>query len=63
MLPASRKKFTGYKYFGPSLIRHFAQIKLKECNMKIVLSNKFLNLAAKLKLKTYTTESCPLQKE
>lgn len=56
MLPASRTKFTGYRYFGPSLIRLLAQIKLQECNMEITLSNKFLNSAAKLKLKTYTTE-------
>jgi len=39
MLPASRKKLTRYKYFGPSLIRLFAQTKLKECNIEIALTH------------------------
>lgn len=38
-LSASRKKLTRYKYFGPSLIRLFAQIKLQECNMEIALTH------------------------
>lgn len=43
---------TRYKYFGPSLIRLFAQIKLQECNMEIALTHvkQVLELSCKIEI-------------
>ena len=60
------KKIT--KYFGPSLIKHIAQIKLQECEMEIALIHvqQVLELGCKIEIEKLILESnthCKKNKE